>query len=292
MIELMLQAERALMVGMIDQAERLYQMAARNDPRNAIAVVGLARVALERNDDRAAYDRSREALAIDPNNAAALRLEARLSEVLVHRGERVERPEFVLAASAVARAADGSGERDTHTRPAGDADAFPLALGSSAPATRRTGSVLGDQQSGWEPAVMPDTVPVEPQPTAIAAEDATGSAGWVPPGWARAEERAGATRAAPAVAATSSDTDTSVVPPAAAASAPQASVFDAHRPTAGGVPAAAVASRPWAAGGSSDAAATRSASSRDTDASSGASSAPAASGPPRQRGFLRRLLGR
>lgn len=100
MIELMLQAERLLMVGLVDQAEQLYAMAARNDPRNAIAVVGLARVALERNDDRQAYALSCRALEIDPEDAAALRLEARLSEVLAHRGERVERHASVLGSRA------------------------------------------------------------------------------------------------------------------------------------------------------------------------------------------------
>lgn len=82
MIELVLQAERALTVGLVDQAEALYQTAIRNDPRNSIAVVGLARVALERGDDPGALEQARRALAIDPENAAALRLESRLSEVL------------------------------------------------------------------------------------------------------------------------------------------------------------------------------------------------------------------
>jgi tetratricopeptide (TPR) repeat protein len=94
-IEAMLQAERLLLHGMVDQAERIYQGAFERDARNAIAVVGLARVALERGDDRLAYERARQALEIDPQNAAALRLEARLSEVLATRGEGVERPTIV-----------------------------------------------------------------------------------------------------------------------------------------------------------------------------------------------------
>ncbi len=82
MIEALLQAERLLVHGMVDQAERIYAGALEQDPLNAIAVVGLARVALERDDDRLAFAHARRALEIDPQNAAALRLEARLSEVL------------------------------------------------------------------------------------------------------------------------------------------------------------------------------------------------------------------
>ncbi|MEX2010746.1 MAG: hypothetical protein WEF51_00765 [Chloroflexota bacterium] len=87
MIELMLQAERALAVGMIDQAERLYWQAVEADRRNAIAVVGLARVALERGDNRLAYTFAQGALAIDPENDAARRLAQRLTEVIAYRGE-------------------------------------------------------------------------------------------------------------------------------------------------------------------------------------------------------------
>jgi tetratricopeptide (TPR) repeat protein len=92
MIEVLLQAERLLLHGLIDQAEEIYRGAAERDPNNAIAVVGLARVALERGDDRLAYERARQALEIDPQNTAALRLEARLSEVLAARGETLGRP--------------------------------------------------------------------------------------------------------------------------------------------------------------------------------------------------------
>ena len=87
MIEVLLQAERALSVGLVDQAERLYRQAAAADPRNSIAVVGLARVALERADDARALQLAWRAQAIDPENVAAARLAARMEEVLTARGE-------------------------------------------------------------------------------------------------------------------------------------------------------------------------------------------------------------
>ena len=87
MIEVLLQAERDLSVGQLDAAQRLYQQVITTDPRNSIAVVGLARVALERGKDREAYQLARAALQIDPDNAAAQRLVARLAEVMRHRGE-------------------------------------------------------------------------------------------------------------------------------------------------------------------------------------------------------------
>jgi thioredoxin-like negative regulator of GroEL len=85
MIEALLQAERLLVHGMVDQAEQIYQNAIVQDPRNAIAVVGLARVALERGQERVAYERAREALQLDPENVAAQRLEQRLAEVFAER---------------------------------------------------------------------------------------------------------------------------------------------------------------------------------------------------------------
>lgn len=95
MIEQMLQAERLLTMGMLDQAENLYRRAADTDPRNAMALVGLSRVASERGDDLQAYEHACAALEIDPQNALALRLEARLSEMLATRGEPVERPPWI-----------------------------------------------------------------------------------------------------------------------------------------------------------------------------------------------------
>ena len=85
MIEALLQAERQLVHGMLDQAEQIYRRAIEQDPHNAIAVVGLARVALERGQERLAYERAREALQIDPQNVAAQRLEQRLAEVFAEQ---------------------------------------------------------------------------------------------------------------------------------------------------------------------------------------------------------------
>lgn len=89
MIELLLQAERALTVGLLDQAEQIYRQAIERDPQNAIAVVGLARVAVERGDDRTGYEFARGALEIDPENAVARRLAHRLAEVMTNRDEAV-----------------------------------------------------------------------------------------------------------------------------------------------------------------------------------------------------------
>ena len=92
MIELLLEAERALSFGRVDRAEQLYRQVAAADPGNSIAVVGLARVALEHADDAGAYLLARQALTIDPENEAAQRLVTRLDEVMRTRGEKVPEP--------------------------------------------------------------------------------------------------------------------------------------------------------------------------------------------------------
>jgi thioredoxin-like negative regulator of GroEL len=108
MIEILLEAERALTVGQLDQAERLYRQASDADPRNSIAVVGLARVALERSDDLGAYLLARRALGIDPENEAARRLATRLHEIMRTRGDELppgvaDAPERPAAPPAIAK---------------------------------------------------------------------------------------------------------------------------------------------------------------------------------------------
>src|SRR6266516_3896937 len=87
MIELMLEAERAMGIGLIDNAERLYRQVVAIDPKNSIAMTGLARVSLERGDQRGAYTLARQALAIDPDNPIASHLAMRMAEQMRNRGE-------------------------------------------------------------------------------------------------------------------------------------------------------------------------------------------------------------
>jgi tetratricopeptide (TPR) repeat protein len=74
MFELLLQADRALANGALDQAERTYWQLIELDPTNAIAVAGLARVWLERGDERSARTFADRALGIDPDSIAARRV--------------------------------------------------------------------------------------------------------------------------------------------------------------------------------------------------------------------------
>ena len=137
MIELLLQADRTLTMGLVDQAERLYRQAADADPLDAIAIVGLAKVAIERGDDERAWGLAVRALEIDPENSSAIRLEARTAEILAVRGEPVARPGWVVANELAWRSrgtADLSARAAAMPRPAPPRPVYPAAPGSGAAA--------------------------------------------------------------------------------------------------------------------------------------------------------------
>jgi thioredoxin-like negative regulator of GroEL len=90
--ERLLQADRLLVVGMIDQARALFSDVLAAEPGNARALVGLANCEIELGHDRAAYDLCVRALTIDRTNDVARRMEARLAEVMAMRGQPVQRP--------------------------------------------------------------------------------------------------------------------------------------------------------------------------------------------------------
>ena len=119
MIELMLEAERAMGIGLIDNAERLYTQVVAIDPKNSIAVTGLARVALERGDQRGAYTFARRALALDPDNPIAGHLSMRMAEQMRNRGEPLpDDPPATPAPSAPAAPPRPSADRATEPDPA------------------------------------------------------------------------------------------------------------------------------------------------------------------------------
>ena len=115
MIELLLNAESQLALGLLDQAEQTYRTVLEADPRNGIAAVGLSRVALERGDDAGAHALARAALEIDPENATARRMIDRLEEVARYRD---------AAVAAVARPDDPPADP-----PADDSEAMIRASG-------------------------------------------------------------------------------------------------------------------------------------------------------------------
>ena len=131
MIELLLQAERALAVGLLDRAETLYRLVAKADPRNSIAIVGLARVTLDRGDDVEALALARRALEIDPENDAAIRLAARLEEVLDYRFDAAA----ALGLDEPAPEAGPESTAEAGPEPEAEPDTESLAGAESAPET-------------------------------------------------------------------------------------------------------------------------------------------------------------
>jgi cell division septation protein DedD len=145
MIELLLQAERAVGIGALDQAERLYWQAIDADSQNAIAIVGLAKVARLRGDDRTAIAFGRRALKVDAENAVAQRLVAELESAHpaapaaaapTVEAAPVATPEPVAAAPAPAEpepVADPTPAEAKASKAEASATSEPAAQGTTAP---------------------------------------------------------------------------------------------------------------------------------------------------------------
>ncbi|MEO8207862.1 MAG: tetratricopeptide repeat protein, partial [Chloroflexota bacterium] len=121
--------------GDLEHAERLFQQVAEADPRNAIAVVGLAKVAAARGDHAAAAELAQRALTIDPDEAAALRLVAATREGAGGADAAASEPTSGVAASEPTSGVAASEPR------APVASAGPLAGPPADPPARR--SLLG-----------------------------------------------------------------------------------------------------------------------------------------------------
>jgi len=158
MIELLLEAESALSLGMLDRAEILYRQVAGADPRNSIAVVGLARVMLERGDEPGALKVARRAFAIDPENTAAQRMVQRLEEVLRYRGSDVSATRAVPAPTRPVPAPPAEPTPTTLSAATAPAPTAPPA--SPAPTTVSAAPHAADT----EPIAPPESPPPVPAP--------------------------------------------------------------------------------------------------------------------------------
>jgi hypothetical protein len=153
MIELLLQAERSLGIGALDQAERLYWQAIDADSQNAIAIVGLAKVARLRGDDRTAIAFGRRALKVDAENAVARRLVAELEAA---HPEDV-RPHAPVAEPAVAPVAE------PEAAPVAEPRAVPVAQ-PTPPSPPEAAAPVATAADAAAPQPAPPAAPPEPAP--------------------------------------------------------------------------------------------------------------------------------
>jgi tetratricopeptide (TPR) repeat protein len=80
MFELLLQADKSMSNGLLDQAERTYWRLIELDPTNAIALACLARISLKRGDGRLARTFADRAIGIDPDSIVARKVIHALEE--------------------------------------------------------------------------------------------------------------------------------------------------------------------------------------------------------------------
>jgi hypothetical protein len=102
-IERLLAGERALAADQLEVAQRLFAQVAGADPRNAIALTGLAKVAVRRADLVTARLHVTHALAIDPEDAAA----KALADELGVKAHELASPAVVAETPAAPTAAVG-----------------------------------------------------------------------------------------------------------------------------------------------------------------------------------------
>ena len=108
--ETILQADRLLIYGLLDQAEELYGSVLEREPGNSEAAFGLARVAVERDDLPLAHQRVAHAVALNPRNDDAQRLLARMAEIIAERDAPTAAPRPTSQPSA-------SEQRDAGPKP-------------------------------------------------------------------------------------------------------------------------------------------------------------------------------
>lgn len=168
MIEPLLQAERLLTLGLLDQAEQLYARTLESDPRNAIAAVGLARVAVERDDLRLGHQRTCAALEIDRQNPTALRLERRLAEILAERGEGVDRPDWLGGRTEAASRPKPDAGEPAEPEPQAGQEPDPAAQSTAEQAVLARNPSMGDHRRMESERAQPER-PIRPaaetQPT-------------------------------------------------------------------------------------------------------------------------------
>jgi hypothetical protein len=162
MFELLLQADRAVSEGLLDQAERTYWQVVELDPTNAIAVVGLARVSLERGDEQMARMFADRARAMDPENLAARRIIEALDR-RIPGGVAAEAPDLPLVAAQRLEALSRRRGAGSHQPEEG---AGSVAAASAGPATAATAGgargVASGSSRGPRSRLRPDPIPQLP----------------------------------------------------------------------------------------------------------------------------------
>ena len=191
MFELLLKADEALGQGRLDDAEKGYERVLDIEPTNAMAVAGLARVALERDDIETASILADRALALDPQNKIAAQVAAviagdstdgdqvvpgeqgeatldaaRKLEALAHTSPRPQADTEAAVESARALAASPGAASGPESEPPPDVPAEVFgerrAIGRQVTAAAAQGDTATKGEAAQGPAASDDPPPAEP----------------------------------------------------------------------------------------------------------------------------------